>query len=240
MNRSEPQLVQSNRSATRRLHRRLALSSAPSCVTSSQARLRSAEVVAGLPLSVVCETGRFELHAAEMRIAELEQELTEARAAAGTDPLTGALNRRGFAKAFQRELARARRSGSSLALAHIDLDDFKRLNDTQGHQAGDRALVHLVSLLHGLMRPSDFLCRFGGEEFILMLPDTALEDAVAAVKRYLGEYSARPVPGTESILTFSSGVVAQCAGESLEALLARADSATYAAKHAGKNRVVGA
>ena len=82
----------------------------------------------------------MELMAAEARIAELESALNEARQAAFTDALTGALNRRGFDEAYQRELARSRRNGSSLAIALIDLDDFKRLNDTMGHQAGDDAL----------------------------------------------------------------------------------------------------
>ncbi|MBK9027529.1 MAG: GGDEF domain-containing protein [Propionivibrio sp.] len=115
----------------------------------------------------------FELLAAELRIAELEKELAEAREAASTDPLTGALNRRGFEQACQRELALARRSGLSFALAHLDIDDFKNLNDTLGHQVGDKALVHLVNLLRKSMRPSDVLCRFGGEEFVLMLPATS-------------------------------------------------------------------
>lgn len=180
----------------------------------------------------------FELLAAELRIAELEAALAEASAVACTDPLTGALNRRGFDQACQRELARARRSGSRLALAHIDLDDFKQLNDTLGHQAGDRVLVHLVGLLHRSMRPSDVLCRFGGEEFVLMLQVSAVEEAVAAVSRFLREFSAQLIPGTDWAMTFSAGVVVHEPEESLEQAIERADAATYAAKRAGKNRVV--
>lgn len=180
----------------------------------------------------------YELLAAELRIAELEKSLAEAREVACIDPLTGALNRRGFDKACQRELARARRSGSRLALAHIDLDDFKRVNDTLGHQAGDQVLVHLVGLLHRSMRPSDVLCRFGGEEFVLMLPVKAVEEAAAAVSRLLNEFSAQIIPGADCAMTFSAGVVVQGLDESLAQAIGRADAATYAAKRAGKNCVV--
>lgn len=180
----------------------------------------------------------FELLAAEMRIAALEAALAEAREAACTDPLTGALNRRGFDQACLRELSRARRSGAPLALVHIDLDDFKRLNDSLGHQVGDQALKSLVSVLHRSMRPSDVLCRFGGEEFVLMLPDTSLQAATAVATRFLREFSAQSVPGTSRAMTFSAGVVTIRIDESLEEAIQRADAATYAAKHAGKNCVV--
>ena len=180
----------------------------------------------------------YELLAAELRIAELEKALAEARAVACTDPLTGALNRRGFDKACQRELARAQRNGNCVALVHLDLDDFKLLNDSLGHPAGDKVLVHLVDLLHRSMRPSDVLCRFGGEEFVLMLPVHSVDEAVAAVSRYLGEFSGERIPGTDRSMTFSAGVVVQGPGEALDEAIARADAATYAAKRAGKNRVV--
>ena len=238
MNRNDSQIIHSNRPASRRLHRRLALSSMTSCVAGLNSIARAPEVVSSLPKSVVQEAGMFELLAAELRIAELEKALAEVREAAFTDPLTGALNRRGFDKACQREMSRSLRKGSRLALAHIDLDDFKRLNDTLGHQAGDKALVHLVSVLHKSMRPSDVLCRFGGEEFVLMLPDIALEDAAAAISRFLNEFSAQTVPGTGHVMTFSAGVVVLGVDESLEGAIQRADAATYAAKHAGKNCIV--
>ena len=180
----------------------------------------------------------FELLAAELRIAELEKALEEAREAACVDPLTGALNRRGFEKVCQRELARTRRSGARFALVHLDLDDFKQVNDTLGHLAGDQALVYLVSVLRQSMRPADVLCRVGGEEFVLILPDTRLEDASAAVSRFLREFSARPIPETDCVMTFSAGVVLPELGESIEQALARADAATYEAKRAGKNCVV--
>ena len=199
---------------------------------------RVAAPVVTLPKALVRDAGMFELLAAEMRIAELEKALAEAGEVACTDPLTRALNRRGFDKACRRELARARRAGKQCALALIDLDDFKRLNDTLGHQVGDRALVHLVDLLHKSMRPSDVLCRFGGEEFVLMLPDITLDDACTVLSRFLSEFSAHVIPGTDIVMTFSAGVVVQGSDEALENAIQRADAATYVAKHAGKNRVV--
>jgi len=184
------------------------------------------------------QAGLLELLAAEMHIAELEQALAEARSAATIDPLTGALNRRGFDSAFQREVARSRRSGAGLALALIDLDNFKRFNDAHGHHAGDQALIHLVHVLHAAMRPSDVLSRFGGEEFVLLLPATALTDANVAIARFQRQLAAQPLSGQSVVLTFSAGVVVQQTGESLDALIQRADSAAYAAKRAGKNCVV--
>jgi diguanylate cyclase (GGDEF)-like protein len=240
MNRNDPQTVQSNRPLSRRLHRRPALAAAPACAVGAHHPGRVATTVVGLPQTVIRAAGMLELQAAEMRIAALEEALLEARAAASTDPLTGALNRRGFAAASGRELARLRRSAGRIALAHIDLDDFKRVNDRLGHQAGDDALVHLVDVLHKAMRPSDVLCRFGGEEFVLLFPDTGLEDAAAALSRFQRAFSAQAIPGTDCVMTFSAGVVAKRADESLEAAIQRADAATYAAKRAGKNRIVAA
>ena len=238
MNRNASQLVQSNRPASRRLHRRpLHATGTPHTSPAMGFSCMQAPVVR-LPRSMVREAGMFELLAAEVRIAELEAELAEARAAACTDPLTGALNRRGFDNACRRELSRARRSGAPLALVHVDLDDFKQVNDTFGHQVGDRALCLLVSVLQKSMRPSDVLCRFGGEEFVLMFPETSLHSATKAVARFLREFSAQPIPGTRRSMTFSAGVVIARPDELIEDAIQRADAATYAAKSAGKNCVV--
>jgi len=226
----------SNRLASRRLHRRLGAQVAASCAVASA--FFSPVAGSNSATATVPDHGQFELLAAELRIAELEKALAEAREVACTDPLTGALNRRGFEKACQRELARTRRSGASLALAHIDLDNFKQLNDSLGHQAGDKALIYLVDVLHKSMRPSDVLCRFGGEEFVLMFPETDLDEAIAATSRFLRDFAAQPIPGTPCVMTFSAGVAAPRLDESIDEVIARADAATYAAKHAGKNRVI--
>lgn len=229
--------VYSSRAASRRLHRRPALAAgavmaqAPVDCLTQHARSRRQAVLEP-------QAALLALLAAETRIADLERALDEARAAALTDTLTGALNRRGFDQAYQREVARARRNHSPLALALIDLDDFKRLNDTFGHQVGDQALVHLVTVLRAALRPSDILGRFGGEEFVLLLPDTALHEAAAAISRFQRQLATCTVPDSDVVLTFSAGVVVQAAGESLEQSMRRADTATYAAKRAGKNRVV--
>lgn len=238
MNRNALPLVQSNRPASRRLHRRLVHSASVPCVSESTVFGCAPAMVVSLPQTMIREAGMLELLAAEMRIAELEAELAEAREAACTDPLTGALNRRGFDKACRRELSRARRNGEPLAIVHVDLDDFKQLNDTFGHQAGDLALRQLVSVLQHSMRPSDVLCRFGGEEFVLMLPETSLQVAAKVVSRFLRAFSAQTIPGTGRAMTFSAGVVVPRSAESLEEAIQRADAATYAAKHAGKNCVV--
>lgn len=195
------------------------------------------ETLINLPTDVVREAGMLELLAAQMRIADLEHELAVARLAAMTDPLTGALNRRGFEQACAREQARARRERGFNALVHLDLDDFKALNDSLGHAIGDRALVRLVAVLQASLRPSDLLCRFGGEEFVVLLPSTGLAAATVAIRRVLAEFSAQPVPGTERKMTFSAGVVVQGEHESLGEAIGRADAATYAAKRAGKNRI---
>jgi diguanylate cyclase len=237
MNHNDLPLVHSNRPASRRLHRRLAHSSVLPCVPGLSVFHSTSETVVSLPKEIVQQAGMFELLAAELRIAELEKELAEVRAVACADPLTGALNRRGFDKASQRELARVQRSGNQFALAYIDLDDFKRVNDTLGHHAGDAALIHLVGLLHKAMRPTDVLCRLGGEEFLLMLPDTNLEEGVTAISRFLDEFSAQLIPGTDCQMTFSAGVVVHGLDETIDETIQRADTAAYAAKRAGKNCV---
>jgi len=232
-------LVHASRRTSPRLHRRpttiLAATQehavAALAIGHKRRRFRQDET----PTSV---TPFLDLLAAEARVAELEAALSEARAAAFTDALTGALNRRGFDEAYQREVARAGRSGRHLTLALIDLDDFKRLNDTLGHQAGDDALVHLVATLRKALRPSDVLCRFGGEEFVLMLPETTLAQAAAVISRFQRQFAATALPGWPTVLTFSAGVVVRAPSETLEETLARADAATYAAKRAGKNCVV--
>lgn len=197
----------------------------------------SADLLPACPARVR-EVGQRELAAAERRIAELERELAAARDIASTDPLTGAPNRRGLDAAFEREQARARRSGAGMVLALIDLDNFKLLNDRYGHHAGDQALIQLVEFARLALRPSDVLARFGGEEFVLLFPDSSLVDAKTALERLQRVVAEQPLAACGATLTFSAGVVVPGNEESCAAAIQRADAATYAAKRAGKNCVM--
>jgi diguanylate cyclase len=179
---------------------------------------------------------------AEGRVRKLEVELEHVSEQVSQDQLTGALNRRGLDEAMQREMARAERRKSGLCVAVLDLDDFKKLNDTYGHQAGDDALVHLTKVVRKTLRPTDTVARYGGEEFIILFSETDLEQAVSVMRRLQRELTKRFfLHNNERLLiTFSAGVAMLAPGESQEAVFARADKAMYQAKVQGKNRVVSA
>ncbi len=177
---------------------------------------------------------------AEARIRALEAELAEVSALASHDQLTNSLNRRGLDDAMEREQSRSERQGTSLSLALLDLDDFKRLNDEHGHEAGDEALIHVVRIIRDTLRSMDVVGRFGGEEFIVLLPDTPLNEAASVVSRLQKELTKRifMYNNQKLFLTFSAGVATRHAGEDLRETIKRADAAMYRAKKAGKNRVV--
>jgi diguanylate cyclase len=155
------------------------------------------------------------------------------------DQLTAALNRRGLDDMLERAFARAERRNLPLCVAMLDIDDFKRLNDTHGHSAGDGALVHLVQVVKDTLRAMDVIGRFGGEEFLVVLPDTGLEDAARVVTRLQRELTKRIFMYDQEriLITFSAGVALRKPGEEQAALIKRADDAAYTAKRAGKNRV---
>jgi diguanylate cyclase len=175
----------------------------------------------------------------ELRVRELEHELTQVSALVQKDPLTQALNRRGLEEAFRIETARATRYESPLVLAMLDVDDFKKLNDSLGHVAGDRALVHLAQVMRATLRPTDLLARLGGEEFAVLFPATELDEAAQATERLQKELvrSNFAFEGQRAAVSFSAGVASWRRAEVLEELIRRADAALYAAKRAGKNRV---
>ncbi len=175
---------------------------------------------------------------AEREIESMRNELQTVKAMLQQDPLTGTLNRRGIDEAFRQEASRCDRHGSSLCVAVLDLDDFKALNDRLGHQAGDRALTHIAQVITRTLRPTDRVGRFGGEEFLLLLPDTRLSQSATVLARIKRELAAHPLQEREASIriTFSGGVAQLNAGESLESIVARADNAMYQAKRAGKNR----
>jgi diguanylate cyclase len=183
-----------------------------------------------------------ERRAAEMadeRIRELETKLTKMSALVREDPMTHSLNRRGMDDELARETARADRNGTSFCVAVIDIDNFKNLNDTHGHQAGDEALIHLVRIAKEELRVTDHVARMGGEEFLLMLPNTPVDEAVKVVERLQRALTKKIFMNNNDriLITFSAGVALRKPDEMQDALIARADAAMYEAKQTGKNRV---
>jgi len=158
------------------------------------------------------------------------------------ESLTGCFNRRAFYELFPREVDRARRLGQGVALVFLDIDHFKRINDRHGHEAGDRVLQLLSARLFGIIRETDLLFRWGGEEFVILLPHTGPGEAPALGERIRAAVAGRPFVTNEAhpavSITVSVGVVGPVAGPiDPDALLARADAACYRAKEAGRNRV---
>ncbi len=185
-------------------------------------------------------TSKQRVEEADKRINELQGELEKASTLVRHDQLTGALNRRGLEETFDNEVARSQRRKAALCVAMLDIDNFKKLNDSLGHDAGDAALIHLVTVIRDTLRPQDTLARFGGEEFIIILPETPLEDAKNAIVRLQRELTKRFfLNDNEKILiTFSAGVTGLRPDDTQASITKRADEAMYAAKKAGKNRVV--
>ena len=178
---------------------------------------------------------------AEQEIERLQRELNAASLLVRHDPLTGVLNRKGLTEAIAREISRARRKGTSLSIALLDLDDFKKFNDDHGHNTGDDALCHLTRTINESLRPQDVVARYGGEEFVILLPDAAPEDAAAILGRLQRELSRRIFCAPNNVhllITFSAGITLLSPEEDPEAAIARADEAMYTAKRAGKNRVL--
>lgn len=177
----------------------------------------------------------------DQQIAHLHAELDRLNVLARHDPLTGALNRKGMDESMFREVSKMRRTSAPLSLVMIDIDNFKKLNDTLGHSVGDAALSHLAVVARECLRPQDTVARYGGEEFIIVLPDTPLERGIDAIVRLQRVLAERPFVnfGDKIAITFSAGVAQVMANEAVHLAVKRADEAMYQAKHAGKNRVVG-
>ena len=183
---------------------------------------------------------RQRVEEAEKRINELQDELDKASLLVRHDQLTGALNRRGLDEIYENEVSRAKRRSSPLSVALLDIDNFKKLNDSLGHDAGDAALIHLVSVIRETLRPQDTLARFGGEEFIILLPDTSATNAETALVRLQRELTRRYfLANNEKLLiTFSAGVTELREEDTQASVVKRADEGMYQAKNTGKNRVV--
>lgn len=201
-------------------------------------------VVAGI---VQARTGalRRQRRRLEAEVAARTRDLLTANARldmlASTDPLTGLLNRRRFMELAAAEQMRAGRHQRPLSLLLIDLDHFKRVNDEHGHRMGDAVLRTAAAVLSGAIRGSDLAARFGGEELVLLLPETDLAGAAGMAERLRQSFAttATSLDGIEVRVTASLGVAAwRGPGESLDNLLHRADQALYAAKHAGRDKVM--
>ena len=180
------------------------------------------------------------------RVALMEQDalivrenLEEQRQKALIDPLTGLPNRAAWTERLEQEVEQWQRHGNSLLIAMLDLDHFKRINDNYGHLAGDRVLKLIASVLRKRIRGSDFIARFGGEEFVLLVPDTPLAAGAKLAEALRAAIEACPFhfKGEPLTVTVSMGMTAFKPGERSELVLKRADEALYRAKNAGRNRV---
>ncbi|NMX64062.1 diguanylate cyclase [Pseudomonas sp. WS 5079] len=180
------------------------------------------------------------------RVASMEQEaqgyrehLEVQRQKALIDPLTGLPNRAAWSERLESEVNIWHQQGNSLSLAMLDLDHFKRINDSYGHLAGDKVLKIIANVLGKRLRPTDFIARFGGEEFVLLMPDSALGDALQLGERLRAAIEACPFhfKGERVTITMSIGMAQFQPGERSDLTLKRADEALYRAKAAGRNQV---
>ena len=178
----------------------------------------------------------------EARIRDLESELETTSDLVRHDQLTGVLNRRGLEDMFNKEVARGKRHDTVLCVGLLDIDNFKKLNDSLGHDVGDQALIHLANVCRETLRPQDTVARFGGEEFVILIPETPLEDAITALTRLQRELTRKFfMSGNDKVLiTFSAGVTQFQPEDTQGTVIKRADEAMYKAKQTGKNRVVSA
>lgn len=180
------------------------------------------------------------------RVAEMEREaqqfrqhIEEQRQKSLLDPLTGLPNRAAWSERLDLEVARRQRYGGQLLMAVLDIDHFKRINDGYGHLAGDRVLKIIAGELHKRLRKTDFIARFGGEEFVLLIPATPLEGGVQLLETLRAAVEACPFhfKGEPVTITLSAGIAEFRNGEATEVTFERADQALYRAKGAGRNRV---
>ncbi|MGQ9365592.1 diguanylate cyclase [Azospirillum sp. ST 5-10] len=181
--------------------------------------------------------GRFEEFAKLLR----RMERAFGAAASGLDPLTGLRSRRGMQEALEREMNRFRRTGQPFCLALCDIDRFKSVNDTYGHDVGDRVLAAMAAVVSRSIRSFDEAFRMGGEEFLVCLKETVLEDGWQVVERLRADLMATPIvlpDGRVLRITASFGLVESGPDTAVDDLVVRADRALYHAKNSGRNRVV--
>ena len=178
------------------------------------------------------------------RIETLQASLSEAQEQAATDPLTGIANRGRFDETIQRWTEDSAPAGETFALGIADIDHFKAINDTHGHQVGDRVILCTAQWLQSSVRDTDFVARYGGEEFAVLFGGATAADAEARLARVLQELASRPFAydgpdGPRSVtFTVSAGVAESIPGDTVTTLVRRADEGLYQAKKRGRNRVV--
>jgi diguanylate cyclase (GGDEF)-like protein len=197
-------------------------------------------VVGGSTLLTLSLIGKW-VSDIRVRIGRQARELQEAvdtvRQMATTDMLTGALNRRMMTELAEAELKLTERTGAPLCVALIDIDHFKRVNDVHGHHAGDAVLRSLSQHAQSDIRQVDKFSRWGGEEFLVMLPSITAADALNAMERLRQSVEALTIPGHATLkVTFSAGIAQWQLGETLEQLVERADQALNEANRQGRNR----
>lgn len=183
---------------------------------------------------------REQLNSLERNAFDLRRQVAQTREQAMRDALTGLPNRRAYDERVAQEHARFRRFGQPLALLVLDVDDFKNINDTLGHKAGDKALAMIAKILRERLRATDFIARFGGEELVLLLTGADRDDAlrVADAMRVAVEQGGLHASGKPVNVTVSGGLSLFAKDDSTEAVFERADQALYEAKRQGKNRIV--
>lgn len=179
---------------------------------------------------------RLERKVAE-RTRELEEKNKQLETLASTDRLTEISNRSKLDESFGEQMQRAQRYGRPFSILLCDVDFFKRVNDTHGHQCGDQVLVTMAKLLKSSMRKTDLVGRWGGEEFLVILPETQLQDAVTLAERFRGRVAAHAFPCVQTAVTISAGLSSYQVGTTQDAMIELADQALYRAKSEGRNRV---
>ncbi len=199
------------------------------------------EFQAEITVAPLNEKGRSKSHLVEIRSVSHRKALEdELKLLARTDALTGAMNRRAFSEHFDAELLRLQRHGGELSLVLLDLDNFKRVNDDYGHQVGDRVLRRFVEVCRQQARVTDVFARFGGEEFVLLMPQTDKDGAMNILERLLQSVAALELEagnGRSFDITVSAGLATWREGDTSDSLLQRVDQAMYCAKANGRNRV---
>lgn len=167
---------------------------------------------------------------------KLQEQILEAEYSASHDMLTGIYNRRMFETIFEKEMHRAKRYSHQLSVLIFDIDDFKQINDTHGHKIGDEVLIDIAVLAKNHLRESDVIARWGGEEFIAILPETSLEDTCKKAEQLRENIESTPFTNSLQI-TCSFGITSYLKDDNADSLFIRCDDALYRSKEFGKNRV---